>query len=246
MGSRLQRILDDHGFVLVRQKKHRVYRNGEGRTFVTSASPSDVRWERNAIAILKRITRMSCVGGASDQRPATSDQQPEASEIVGQCTHCETASDSLQRPELSVQSPASSVEVPPTDLTRSERQWLNRQERRQQHRERRRDKVLDAVCNWLDRVRELIDSGYCPACLAECIADSAARRGYDSELLVGTFAMTEAMSDDAEYLLIRINNIFVEPGNGLITSRSEPGFTLDPEKMVPVVDGVAVCRGRHE
>lgn len=47
-------LLRQHKFVLVRDDKHKVYRNPEGKVYVTSATPSDWRAEFNMLKSLKR------------------------------------------------------------------------------------------------------------------------------------------------------------------------------------------------
>lgn len=48
-------LLQQHGFKLVRHDKHLVYKNPENKVYVISATPSDHRWVKNAIAVLKRV-----------------------------------------------------------------------------------------------------------------------------------------------------------------------------------------------
>ena len=48
-------MLKREGFELVRQKKHHIYRDGEGRTLTTSATPSDRRASRNQLRDLRRL-----------------------------------------------------------------------------------------------------------------------------------------------------------------------------------------------
>jgi hypothetical protein len=47
-------LLRQHKFVLVRQDRHKVYRNPEGRVYVTSSTPSDWRVAFNMLTALKR------------------------------------------------------------------------------------------------------------------------------------------------------------------------------------------------
>jgi len=49
------KLLKQHGFVLVRQSCHKIYRNQEGKVFVTPATPSDQRGIYNSLSDLKRI-----------------------------------------------------------------------------------------------------------------------------------------------------------------------------------------------
>jgi predicted RNA binding protein YcfA (HicA-like mRNA interferase family) len=63
--QKLQKSLRAHGFELVRQKRHRVYKNPAGHTFVTSSTPSDRCWSTNALADLARL----CGPAETDSRP---------------------------------------------------------------------------------------------------------------------------------------------------------------------------------
>ncbi len=57
--TQLQHMLFDYCFDLVRQKKHRVYRNPDGLTFVTASTPSDVRAAQNTLSDFKRYLRQN-------------------------------------------------------------------------------------------------------------------------------------------------------------------------------------------
>lgn len=48
-------LISAHGGKLVRSKKHQCFRFPDGRVFVISSSPSDVRAEQNQLAELKRF-----------------------------------------------------------------------------------------------------------------------------------------------------------------------------------------------
>lgn len=53
--KQLHNLLRDNRFQLVRQTHHKVYRNHEGKVFVTSLTPSDYRWSQNALTTLKKV-----------------------------------------------------------------------------------------------------------------------------------------------------------------------------------------------
>lgn len=55
--EQLMQLLREHNFDLVRQRKHKIYRNPNGLTFVTASTPSDRRAPQNALSTLKRILR---------------------------------------------------------------------------------------------------------------------------------------------------------------------------------------------
>lgn len=51
----IEHALQRTGFTLARQRKHKVYKRDDGKTFVTPSTPSDCNWEKNAIATLARM-----------------------------------------------------------------------------------------------------------------------------------------------------------------------------------------------
>jgi predicted RNA binding protein YcfA (HicA-like mRNA interferase family) len=55
----LMELLQEHDFDLVRQRKHKIYRNPDGFTFVVASTPSDRRAPQKALSTLKRILRQA-------------------------------------------------------------------------------------------------------------------------------------------------------------------------------------------
>lgn len=55
--DQLMELLQEHSFDLVRQRKHKIYRNPDGLTFVVASTPSDRLAPQNALSTLKRILR---------------------------------------------------------------------------------------------------------------------------------------------------------------------------------------------
>jgi predicted RNA binding protein YcfA (HicA-like mRNA interferase family) len=53
----VEALLDQHGFELVRAKKHKVYRDRYGRTVVQSSTPSDVNAAQNQLKDIRRALR---------------------------------------------------------------------------------------------------------------------------------------------------------------------------------------------
>src|SRR6266481_1066915 len=53
--EQLDTLLQQHQFVLVRQYKHKIYRNLDSRVFVTASTPSDWRAARNNLSRLRKI-----------------------------------------------------------------------------------------------------------------------------------------------------------------------------------------------
>src|SRR5713226_5321464 len=55
--DQLMELLEKYNFDLVRQRKHRIFRNPDGLTFVTASTPSDRKAPQNALSTLRRILR---------------------------------------------------------------------------------------------------------------------------------------------------------------------------------------------
>jgi hypothetical protein len=53
----VMQLLKDNGAVLVRHRKHQVYRFPDGRTFVFGTSPSDADSWKHCLSNLKRLLR---------------------------------------------------------------------------------------------------------------------------------------------------------------------------------------------
>jgi predicted RNA binding protein YcfA (HicA-like mRNA interferase family) len=71
--DQLMELLEKYNFDLVRQRKHRIFRNPDGLTFVTASTPSDRKAPQNALSTLKRILRQA---GAVDESPGAVDSEP--------------------------------------------------------------------------------------------------------------------------------------------------------------------------
>jgi hypothetical protein len=69
-------LLHRNEFDLVRQRKHRVYRNPDGLVFVTASTPSDRRASQNALSTLKRILGRSIPQAQSLPVPAVAPTSP--------------------------------------------------------------------------------------------------------------------------------------------------------------------------
>lgn len=55
MNSEVQKILRDHGAVLVRQKKHQVWKFPDGKVYVQASTPSDQRAAANQLSKLRNM-----------------------------------------------------------------------------------------------------------------------------------------------------------------------------------------------
>lgn len=57
LAADLKNLMQDHGFILIRQNKHAIWRRGAGEQIVTSVSPSDWRAIRKVEAHVNRLNR---------------------------------------------------------------------------------------------------------------------------------------------------------------------------------------------
>jgi len=74
-------LLEHHGFKLERQTKHMVWRNGDGKVYVCSSSPSDVYAYKKALGELKRvigINKTEMTQGERRERKHRAKSQPAA------------------------------------------------------------------------------------------------------------------------------------------------------------------------
>jgi hypothetical protein len=141
----LRELLQEHSFDLVRQRKHRIYRNPDGLMFVTASTPSDRRASRNALSTLKRVLR----GVGSDFEPT---------QAAGLASSADSA------PEIQASgsiSPPPAIEsipmIEPESVAMSDQEW-EAWKRRYWHDEKLRaknEKFLSLVGIYVDRASEL-------------------------------------------------------------------------------------------
>jgi len=135
-------LLREYRFDLVRQRKHKIYRNPDGLTFVTASTPSDRRAPHNALSTLKRILRDKNASAES-----------------------EMAIDSVSAVEATrVIEPTSTIEplsiIEPMATSMSDQEW-EAWKRRYWHDEKLREKnerFLSAVGTYVGRVSDLMHS----------------------------------------------------------------------------------------
>jgi hypothetical protein len=137
----LQRRLRAHRFELARQRKHRVYKNPAGQTFVLPSTPSDQRWSTIALAELARL----CGPIETDSRPLRARRQHAKLDI---------------EPPPSIEalpSPAAPVPAAPP-LSRADQQRLKRWEKHESQRgakfERRLVKLRDLAYRMHDSLKK--------------------------------------------------------------------------------------------
>ena len=135
--QKLQERLAAHGFELVRQRKHRVYKNPAGQTFVIPSTPSDQRWSANALAHLARL----CGPSEADSRPLRARRQHGRLESIIEPHSMEALR--LQQPPVELVS----TPAPVPALSRADWQRLKRWEKHESQRgakvERRIAKLRD-------------------------------------------------------------------------------------------------------
>lgn len=79
----IQRLLREHKFKLHRTTKHDVWKNAAGLTFITSATPSDLRAAKNALRDLRRLLGLTPQHVPGTRRPARSSRasQPSSAKL---------------------------------------------------------------------------------------------------------------------------------------------------------------------
>ena len=143
----LEKNLRAHGFELVRQRRHRVYKNPVGRTFVISSTPSDRRWSANALADLARL----CGPAETDLRPLRARRQ-----------HGRLDSEP-RRDAVAIDSPLEKGEAQPTlapatpALSKADRQRLKRWEKHESQRGAKDARRLAKLRDLAHRAHELLE-----------------------------------------------------------------------------------------
>jgi len=90
-------LLKQYGFELIRGKKHKVYKNRQGKTLVLSSTPSDEGWAENALHNLK-----NCLGiGSQGKEAVVGDRRQKRNRPE---KHCPVSS-SLMGPRLFARNP---------------------------------------------------------------------------------------------------------------------------------------------
>jgi hypothetical protein len=119
----IEAIIRAAGFKLARQRKHRVYRDGDGRILVTASTPSDRRFRQQVLAQLCRVT-----GTRKHELLAPRKKKRGARRREPEITAPETAD--VQVTQAVAATPANPVPAPlPRALTRSERKLLKRMQK---------------------------------------------------------------------------------------------------------------------
>lgn len=140
--TQIQALLRENAFDLVRQRKHKIYRNPEGLTFVISSTPSDRRGAHNALASLKKMLR----------------SEPSEPEREGKAV---TESFRLPRPQPQNQPPrpvdTAAAEEPLTTRI-SEEEWESWKAEywREEKLRAKNEKFLSVAGTYINRVSELM------------------------------------------------------------------------------------------
>jgi hypothetical protein len=142
-----QRLWDNlrvHGFEIVRQRKHRVYKNPMGQTFIVPSTPSDRRWSANALADLARL----CGPTETDPRPLRARRQH------GRLERIEPRSAEQPQPPVEL-IPAP---VPAPALSRADRQRLKRWEKHEGQRAAKGERQLAKLRDLAYRAHALLET----------------------------------------------------------------------------------------
>jgi predicted RNA binding protein YcfA (HicA-like mRNA interferase family) len=151
----LQKNLRAHGFELARQRKHRVYKDRAGRTFVTSSTPSDRRWSAKALADLVRM----CGPTGRDSRPLRARRRHGRLEPAFACLPADV-----------VKPPRPPVNPDPAPaLSRADQQRLKRREKHQVQRGAKIERQRAQLSDIARRAHEFMeDEGWEPEPFTDC------------------------------------------------------------------------------
>jgi predicted RNA binding protein YcfA (HicA-like mRNA interferase family) len=211
------------GFKLVRQKKHRVHKNPEGKTLVTASTPSDWRWSRSALRQLVKL----CGPIEADHRPLRARREHGK---LG--SFAESAQEAQELQQSVTPEP-----IPEAALSRADRLRLKRWEKHESQRKVKieRQRVV------LGEVAQLANQAYMENAddwLAEVTPDEAYAAGigyadgiveyikenlgfYNAAMVVADIVLSDG--EKALGFYIRVNSWFVDFFEGVI--RENPTWT---------------------
>lgn len=216
--TQVRRLLDAHDFALVRQRKHNVYRNPAGITFVRPHTGSDSRrGDRNSLADLKRVLRghgLPITTPASEIRASKSVRKPD---VTPEASRLSTAVDN-SGPVATPAPPPS-----PAPLTKAEQKKLARWERNYAAKERKREEFYGQLNTLLAGCRDLVEFGASDCAIAWGFSEALRRTGYQTRLMLARTEITvtgEPPKVEGIHL-IEVNQHIVEPVHSGVTW--EPG-----------------------
>lgn len=146
----LERIIRDQGFELARQRKHKVYKHPDGRTFVMASTPSDWRAGQNILGDFAKVTGKS-------RQELLNPAKPERER---------TRLEPIEEPMMLV--PVAMAEVPPlhvdttTPLTKNDLKKLKRWEKHYAEREARHAKLKQHLELMMDFMKHESEVGKLP------------------------------------------------------------------------------------
>jgi predicted RNA binding protein YcfA (HicA-like mRNA interferase family) len=169
--DQLIKLLRDHNFDLVRQRKHKIYRNPDGLTFVAASTPSDRHAPQNALSTLKRILRHA---NATDESPTIIDAVPMI------------AAAPVSNPVL--MSEHLPIERAPEPMSDQEWEAWKYQYWRDERLRAKNEKFLSVVNKYVGRVSELMhkkmDKVTTPATAADAIKSMLRELHYKSKVVL--------------------------------------------------------------
>jgi hypothetical protein len=183
--SHLDQALTQHGFALVRTRKHQVYKRADGTTFVTPSTPSDVRWERHALADFARLV-------GKTKRELTSPALPK------RARRRHNRLEPLPQPPSVV---VPDLPSPVPELSAQDRKLLKRLERYQANREKKRIAREKKLMPYITKAHQMYLAEYKTVPhvqfeIAAALAESLRRLSYDAEAVICGLVGEETVSED--------------------------------------------------
>ena len=207
--QKLQERLAAHGFKLVRQRKHRVYKKPAGQTFVIPSTPSDQRWSANALTDLARL----CGPTEADFRPLRARRQHYRLESIVEPRSME-ALQPQQPPVELVSTPA-----PLPALSRADRQRLKRWEKHESQRGAKVERRIAKLRDLAHRAHALLKNRGCRPAAAVALNIEAHNRARQLGFRDLALSVADATSDGHKLgvaFYLRVGGRFVDILGGVL------------------------------
>lgn len=149
--DQLMKLLREHSFDLIRQRKHKIYRNPAGQQFVMASTPSDRRAPYNALSTLKRM--LGDTNASAESANANVGDEPTplmVSAPVVEPAPVIKAADMIE--------PLSIMEPAPCPMSDHEWEVWKRQYWHDEKLRAKNERFLSAVSSYVGRVSDLMHS----------------------------------------------------------------------------------------
>jgi hypothetical protein len=228
--SHLDQALTQHGFALVRTRKHQVYKRADGTTFVTPSTPSDVRWERPALADFARIV-------GKTKRELTSHALPK------RARRKHSRLEPLPQPAILAPVAVADFPNPVPELSAQDRKLLKRLERYQANREKKRIAREKKLMPYITKAHQMYLAEYetvphVQFKIAQALAESLRRLSYDAEPVICGVVGESSVTDTAVtgFAAVRCSTYYLD----FLAVKIHPAATWEVETDDGVIKAEAI------